>query len=195
MTKTALREIDFERHRRRFQVAANAGFALGVCDAQGVTVWAAEDRDADLAQALAEIGTDGLAGDVPATGCRQRALQDGRTILSATIAVPSAAPIGYVVAVGDMIALDAGERGVMLALETSQPRSATSSACTAAGLPVRGACRRYEELHLVCGSTSTSGSSKLAGRVAQAARVCAGHMNVDPAAFVTTLDLTLSRRS
>ena len=195
MTKTALREIDFERQRRRFQIAASTGFTLGVCDAGGVPVWAAEDRDEDLAQALAEIGTDGLAGDVPAT-CRQRALQDGRTVVSAAIALPSATPVGYVVAVGDMTALDVrASAAVMLALEDiaaairDEQRLHYELDCLSAEL-----AERYEELHLVYGIDSHirefEGGWDVLRKLLD---LCSGHMNVDLAAFVyPRLDLTLS---
>jgi len=195
MTKTALREIDFERQRRRFQIAASTGFTLGVCDAGGVPVWAAEDRGADLAQALAEIGTDGLAGDVP-KACRHRALQDGRTVVSAVIALPSAMPVGYVVAVGDMTALDVrASAAVMLALEDivaairDEQRLHYELDCLSAEL-----AERYEELHLVYGIDAHirefEGGWDVLRKLLE---LCSGHMNVDLAAFVyPRLDLTLS---
>jgi putative nucleotidyltransferase with HDIG domain len=195
MTKTALRETDFERQRRRFQVAPSTGFTLGVCDAGGVPVWVAEDRGVDLAQALVEIGAAGLAEDVAAT-CRQRALQDGRTLLSAAIVLPTAAPIGYVVAVGDMTALDArASAAVMLALDDiaaairDEQRLQYELDCLSAELS-----ERYEELHLVYGIDAHirqfEGGWEVLRKLLE---LCAGHMNVDLAAFIfPRLDITLS---
>jgi putative nucleotidyltransferase with HDIG domain len=196
MTRSALREVDFERHGRRFQVAAAAGFALGVCDARGAPVWVAEDRAPEFAQALAEAGADGIAGDVPLAGCRHRMLQDGRTILSAAIALPSAAPIGYVVAVGDLMWLEsAATAAVTQALEDiaaairDEQRLRYELDCLSAEL-----AERYEELHLVYGIDALirefEGGWEVLRKLLE---LCAGHMNVDLAAFVyPRLDLTLS---
>ncbi len=194
----ALREVDFELHRRAFDNAAGGGLALGACDSRGTPIWTGADPEGQFARTLAQLKRSGFVWDCNGHAYRHNVLESGLAMLHAPIVFPPAAASGYLVALGEASKLEASTPGFESTMRAFDDTATAICAeqrlrHEANGLTAELAAR-YEELHLVYSIDARIRDFNGGWEVFQKlVELCAQHMNVDVAALVyPTLDITLS---
>ncbi len=197
-TDAALGDVDFELHRRRFENATGGGLALGACDPRGTPIWPGADPGSLFTRTLAQLEGSGFVWDCNGHAFRHRVLDNGHAMVHAPISPPPAAPLGYLVAVGQASKLDASAAGfasTMRALEdTAAAIRAEQKLRRELDSLALELAARYDELHLVYSIDSHIRNFSGGWQVFQKlVELCAQHMNADVAALVyPTLDVTLS---